>query len=60
MVATLTRQNMMVGAGDFYAPRLLEGMGIAPENGVLRMSFIHYTAQDEIDRLIEALDHTLG
>ena len=60
VVATLTRQNMMVGAGDFYAPRLLEGMGIAPENGVLRMSFIHYTAQDEIDRLIEALDHTLG
>ena len=60
VVAALTRQNMMVGAGDFYAPRLLEGMGIAPEKGVLRMSFIHYTTKHEIDRLVEALDRALG
>ena len=59
MVATLTGQKMMVGAGDFYAPRLLKGMGITPENGVLRMSFIHYTTEDEINRLVGALDKAL-
>ena len=60
MVAALTEQKMMVGAGDFYAPRLLEGMGITPENGVLRMSFIHYSTEDEINRLVDALDQALG
>ena len=60
VVAALVRQKMMVGFGDFYAPRLLEEMGIAPDPGVLRMSFIHYTTESEIDRLIDALDRALG
>lgn len=56
----LTRRRMMVGVGDFYAPRLLEEMGVDPETGALRMSFIHYTTEEEIDRLIEALDEALS
>ena len=60
VLAALVRQKMMVAAGNFYAPRLLEGMGIDPKSGVLRMSFIHYATVDEIDRLIEALDFALG
>ena len=50
---------MMVGVGDFYAPRLLEEMGIASDPGVLRMSFLHYTTEEEIDRLISSLDRAL-
>lgn len=57
--AALVHRRMMVGAGDFYAPRLLKALGIDPETGALRMSFVHYTAEEEIDRLIEALDETL-
>lgn len=57
---SLVESGMMVGNGDFYAPRLLEEMGIPPESGVLRMSFIHYTTESEIDRLLEALDIALG
>lgn len=57
---SLLGSKMMVGSGDFYAPRLLKEMGIAPDPGVLRMSFIHYTTESEIDRLIEALDRALG
>ena len=45
---------MMVGYGEFYAPRLLEEMGIPLDPGVLRMSFIHYTTEEEIDRLISS------
>ena len=56
---SLVRRRMMVGVGGFYAPRLLDEMGIAPQPGVLRMSFIHYTTEKEIDRLIEALDRAL-
>ena len=57
---SLISSQMMVGTGDFYAPRLLKEMGIAPDPGVLRISFIHYTTADEINRLIEALDRALG
>ena len=56
---SLVRSRMMVGIGDFYAPRLLDEMGIPTDPGVLRMSFIHYTTPAEIDRLIEALDQAL-
>ncbi len=57
---SLVRRRMMVGVGDFYAPRLLDEMRIPTKPGVLRMSFIHYTTEDEIDRLIDALDFALG
>ena len=57
---SLVGSRMMVGVGDFYAPRLLDEMRIATDPGVLRMSFIHYTTGEEIDRLIEALDLALG
>ena len=56
---SLVDKGMMVGTGDFYAPRLLDEMGIPTDPGVLRMSFIHYTTEEEIDRLIEALDDAL-
>ena len=57
---SLMNSGMMVGYGDFYAPRLLEEMGIPLDPGVLRMSFIHYTTEEEIERLIQALDGALG
>jgi selenocysteine lyase/cysteine desulfurase len=55
----LAHHGIMAGGGDFYAVRPLQAMGVDPEKGVLRMSFVHYTAKAEVDRLIEALDHVL-
>ena len=48
-----------VGGGDFYAVRPLRAMGIDPEHGVLRMSLVHYNTEDEVERLISALDAVL-
>jgi cysteine desulfurase family protein (TIGR01976 family) len=48
--------NLGVGAGDYYAVRLLEALGIKQQEGVLRASFVHYTLESEVARLIEALD----
>ncbi len=45
--------------GHFYAVRPLTAMGVDTERGVLRMSFVHYTTADEVDRLIAALDRVL-
>ncbi|NNK77205.1 MAG: aminotransferase class V-fold PLP-dependent enzyme [Litoreibacter sp.] len=59
IAAELAAHGIMAGGGDFYAVRALEGMGIDTGKGVLRMSFVHYTAPEEVDRLIAALDQVL-
>jgi len=56
---SLAPHGIMAGGGDFYAVRALKAQGISPEKGVLRLSFVHYTSEAEINKLIEALDATL-
>jgi len=55
----LAGHGIMAGGGDFYAVRALEAQGVRSDRGVLRLSFLHYTTQAEIDRLIAALDAVL-
>ena len=55
----LANLGIAAAGGDFYATRPLSALGIDPEHGVLRLSFTHYTTQEEVDRLIGALDHVL-
>ena len=55
----ISRHNVGVGGGHFYAYRLLEAVGVNPSHGVLRMSFVHYTTPEEVSRLIAALDAEL-
>ncbi|TDX26240.1 aminotransferase class V-fold PLP-dependent enzyme [Rhodovulum visakhapatnamense] len=55
----LAARGVLAGGGDFYARRVLEAMGIDPALGVLRLSLLHYTLPEEVDRLIEALDSEL-
>jgi selenocysteine lyase/cysteine desulfurase len=57
LAAKLADMGLGVGVGNFYAYRLVEALGYDPDDGVLRASFVHYTAPEEITRLIEALDH---
>jgi len=59
VAARLARHGIMASGGHFYAWRLLEAMGIDPNHGVLRLSFVHYTTPAEIDQLIAALDREL-
>ncbi|MDP3194662.1 aminotransferase class V-fold PLP-dependent enzyme [Tabrizicola sp.] len=55
----LGRNGIACWAGDFYAVRPLEALGIDLEKGVLRMSAVHYTSAEEVARLIAALDLVL-
>jgi len=52
----LAAANLGVGAGNFYAYRLVKALGIDPDEGVVRTSFVHYTSRDDIARLIDALE----
>jgi cysteine desulfurase family protein (TIGR01976 family) len=56
VASRLSEVQLGIGAGHFYAYRLVKALGLDPDEGVLRASFVHYTSKDEIDRLIAALD----
>jgi selenocysteine lyase/cysteine desulfurase len=56
LAGQLAARGINAGGGDFYAQRVLEGMGVDLNKGVLRLSFVHYTTEDEVGALISALD----
>ena len=45
--------------GDFYSRRLVDALDLPDEDGVVRVSMVHYNTLTEMDRLIEALDAAL-
>jgi selenocysteine lyase/cysteine desulfurase len=55
----LGREGIACWAGDFYAVRPLEAMGVDLGRGVLRMSLAHYTSADDVARLMSALERVL-
>ncbi|MCU9846708.1 aminotransferase class V-fold PLP-dependent enzyme [Defluviimonas sp. WL0024] len=57
--AALADHGINCWAGDFYAVRPLTAMGVDLDEGVLRLSMVHYTSSDEVARLIAALDRVL-
>lgn len=59
VAADLNDHGIMAGGGDFYAVRPLQAMRVDPEQGVLRVSFTHYTSQQEIEQLLGALETVL-
>lgn len=55
----LAAHGIMAGGGDFYGSRPLKAMGVDLDKGVLRLSFVHYTDEDEVTKLLTALDAVL-
>jgi len=59
VAARLAGHGIMAGGGDFYGVRVIKALGEDPDHGVLRLSFVHYTSQHEVMKLIHALDQVL-
>ena len=59
LAANLADHGIMAGGGDFYANRALEAQNVDMDKGVLRVSFVHYTTQAEIDQLLNGLEAVL-
>lgn len=59
IVKHVDRFDIGIRHGDFYAKRLIEALGLAPQ-GVVRVSIAHYNTLDEIDRLIRYLDEAMA
>ncbi len=60
VAAVLRQHRIMAGIGHFYSWRTLDAMGVDPQTGVVRISFVHYTTDDEIAQLQEALAAAVG
>ena len=59
VAVALAREGINCWAGDFYARRPLEAMGVGAGQGVLRLSAVHYTSAEDVARLIAALGRVL-
>jgi cysteine desulfurase family protein (TIGR01976 family) len=51
----LGREGLYVWDGDYYALEPIRALGLADGGGAVRAGFLHYTSEDEVDRLLEAL-----
>lgn len=60
LATALVERGVHTSHGHYYAWRVLEGVGVDPESGVVRLSFVHYTSPADIDRALDALTDVLG
>jgi cysteine desulfurase family protein (TIGR01976 family) len=51
----LGEQELYVWDGNYYALEPMRALGIDDDGGAVRAGFLHYTTEDEVDRLLEAL-----
>jgi selenocysteine lyase/cysteine desulfurase len=56
----LVTRGVQTSSGHYYAARVLDGLGVDPDRGVVRLSFVHYTSPDDVERAVSALTDVLG
>ena len=54
LVRAIDGHQIGIRFGDFHSRRLVERLGLAEGNGVVRVSMVHYNTVEEVDRLIGA------
>jgi cysteine desulfurase family protein (TIGR01976 family) len=59
LVKKIDRARIGIRHGDFHSRRLVEGLGLSGDGGVIRASLVHYNTLEEVDRLIVALEAAL-
>ena len=52
----LVQNNIATRNDNFYAWRCLEALGIDRDDGVIRLSLVHYNSIEEVNKLIKILD----
>ena len=56
----LVERGVQTSSGHYYAARVLDALGIDPDRGVVRLSFVHYTSPDDVARAVDALGDVFG
>ena len=60
IVREVDKAGIGIRFGDFHSRRLVEHLGLAEGEGVVRVSMVHYNTLEEVDRLVAALDRALA
>jgi cysteine desulfurase family protein (TIGR01976 family) len=60
IVARLNAERIAIGHSDFWAARLIKALGLTAEDGVVRIGLAHYNDDQDVERLIAALDRALA
>ena len=55
----LAKHKIGVGSGNFYALRCVESLGIDPQDGIVRVSMVHYNTKEEVLKLKSTLAQIL-
>ena len=55
LATELGRRGIFTWDGDFYAVNLVERLGLVESGGLLRVGFVHYNTQAEVDVLLDDL-----
>ncbi len=53
---SLIEAGISCGHGNFYARRLVEAVGLDAEDGVVRLSLVHYNTAEEVAKALDALE----
>ncbi len=53
----LGAQGIFVWHGHYYAVAVMERLGLLDKGGLVRIGFVHYNSEQEVDRVLEALSH---
>ena len=56
---SLIEAKVSCGHGHFYAHRLVKALGLDPDDGVVRLSLVHYNTATEVDKALEVLSGIL-
>jgi cysteine desulfurase family protein (TIGR01976 family) len=60
VASRLQRLGIGTENGNFYAPRALESLGIDAEDGVVRLSLVHYNTLQEVNQIIDSLERVIS
>lgn len=55
----IDKYHIGIRYGDFYARRLIEDLDLLKNDGIIRVSMVHYNTREEVENLIDKLDPLL-
>jgi len=55
LATKLGERGIFTWDGNYYALNLTERLGVEPDGGFLRIGFVHYNTEAEVDRVIDEL-----
>jgi cysteine desulfurase family protein (TIGR01976 family) len=60
LATRLGERGIFTWDGNYYALNLTERLGVEKDGGFLRIGFVHYNTEAEVDRLLDALSDDLA